>query len=533
MKKFIYRPLILLFALMATAGCFQDKSSLDTNKIDQVTIESPNIPDIIRVDYLQEVNFEVTVRSGSQTNPENFSYKWEINETPGSTEFVELGAGRVLKATLRNSIISVAYTLVFTARDELHGLEYQKVWPLYVSSAFREGIVVASTRDGSTSDISLVMDNSITTAYDRGENVIHNIWKTATDNALPSLVKNITYTMHRPSALLTKNLMTVITADKDIKMYDCQDYSVYKTADMIFPARNSSFDPQAFYTINNQYWGLVSNNKLYMFATNQGITAFLLPVSGTNYVNNAMIIPDNTNGSGPYAFWLNNQDGQIYNVAMTFTTPATGGAYTNSGSFNPSALTGREIIAGDVSMDGVTATMLCKTTQGNYEIYAMTFSFYDDNWNMTPSIPKLKADMPAGLNSILNEAVSVFFNMFDPVMYVATSTKLYAVNFGGGVVNYAEKYSAPAGEQITGAKLFVQGRYRLNRKDFNTTSGPIYEAPLALNTKAVVVATQGSGNSGNIYVIPQSNTATGDLNTASAKKYTGFGKILDFTFQGQ
>ena len=61
----------------------------------------------------------------------------------------------------------------------------------------------------------------------------------------------------------------------------------------------------------------------------------------------------------------------------------------------------------------------------------------------------------------------------------------------------------------------------------------MYEAPLALNTKAVVVATQGSGNSGNIYVIPQSNTATGDLNTASAKKYTGFGKILDFTFQGQ
>ncbi len=152
---------------------------------------------------------------------------------------------------------------------------------------------------------------------------------------------------------------------------------------------------------------------------------------------------------------------------------------------------------------------------------------------MTPSTPKLKVELPVALTAILNSAVSVFFNMFDPIMYVATPTKIYAVNFGGGIVSYSEKYSAPAGETITKAKLFVQGRYRLNRKDYNTTSGPIYEPALALNTKAVVVATSKAALQGDVYVIPFGASGTGDLNAAQAKKYTGFGKILDFTIQGQ
>lgn len=533
MKTKIYSPLIALLALLALQGCFQDKSTLDIHKIDKVTITSPNMPDILRVDYLQEINFEATVTSGSKVNPSEFSYRWEINQTPGHPALIELSKERVLKTTLKNGILSTAYTLLFTARDEEHGIEYQKSWPLFVSSAFREGIVVASTRDGSTSDLSLVMDNNITTAYTKGESIKHDIIKSATDKPLSSLVKSLAYTQHRPSALLTKNIIAVITADKDINMYDCENYSIYKNSSQIFPDKGASFNPQSFFTINNGYWGLVNNNTLYLFANNQGITAFLMPVSGTNYVNNGIVVPDNSNGSGPFALWLNSNDGKIYNVAMTFTTPATGGDYTNAGAFNPAALTGRTMVAGDISMDGNSATMLLKNSSGNYELYAISFSYYDDNWNMIPSTPKLKVELPQGLNTILNQAVSIFFNMFDPVMYVATPSALYAVNFGGGVVNYSQKYTPPAGEEISMAKLYVQGRYRLNRKEFDTSNGPIFDPPLAQNTKAVVVATKGSGNSGNIYFVPQSNTATGDLNTTAAKKYSGFGKILDFTFQGQ
>jgi len=218
---------------------------------------------------------------------------------------------------------------------------------------------------------------------------------------------------------------------------------------------------------------------------------------------------------------------------MTFTTPATGSPYTTQGVFDPQNIPNRTAVAGDVSMDGKTATMLLKdNSTGNYEIYGISFSYYDANYNSIPSSPKLKASVPESLTSIIDNAVSVVFNLFDPMMFVATSDKVYAVNFGGGVVSYQEVYTVASGE-IAKAKLFLQGRYKLYQKDFNQDSGPIFEAPLDLNANALVLAVNQGGNSGTIEIIPQSNTATGSLNIAGTKKYTGFGKILDFTFQGQ
>ncbi|MHC1779070.1 MAG: PKD-like family lipoprotein [Bacteroidales bacterium] len=535
MKKSIFLPIILSVAIIALGGCFTDKSSLDTNKLKDMVIETPSMPTILRVEYLQEVTFDPTVKFGNATNPTtDVKYRWQINQTPGSTDLVEIGTERVLKTTIKNMILSAAYTLIFTAIDEKHGVEYQRAWPLFVSSSFREGIVVADTRDGASSDLSLIMDNDITTSYTAGLNVKYNIWKTTTGSTHPALIKNLTYTLHKPSALLTKNVITAIFENKDIKMYDCQNYSVYKTAEKIFPGISSSFEPQAFYTINNSSWVLVANNKSYVIYNNQGHTSFMLPASGVNYSDNAILAADNSGGSGPYALWFDNNTGKFHAITMTFTTPATSGEYTTQGVFNPNNLPGRRMVATDVSVDGYTPGFLLKnTTTNNYELYTISFAYYDANWNSIPSAPKLRVDLPAELTPILNSAVSVFFAMFDPIMYIATPSKIYAVKFGGGVVSYSEKYTAPAGEQITKAKLFVQGRYRLHRKDFDVLNGPIFEAPLALNTKAVVVSTSKGQYEGFVYVLPYGTPGTGDLNSAQAKKYSGFGKILDFTIQGQ
>jgi len=520
---------------MVTGGCFTDKSGLDTNKINDLVIETPNIASILRVEYLEELNLDPTVKFGNVTNPTtDVSYKWEINQTPGATQLVVLGNERVLKATIKNMILSASYKLIFTARDEKHGIEYKKSWPLYVSSSFREGILIADTKDGASSDFSLIMDNDLTTSYTAGLNIKYNIIKTKTGSSYPGVVKNLNYAIHKQSLILTKNVITTIFENKDINMFDCLDYSVYKTADKIFPALNSSFDPQAFYTINNAQWILIANNKSYVINSIQVSTSFMMPASGVNNIDNAIVVADNSGGSGPYAFWFDNNTGKFHAITMTFTTPATSGEYTTQGAFNPGNLPGRRVVAADVAVDGVTSAFLLKNSATNsYELCTISFAYTDANYNTIPSAPKLKVDFPAELTPILNSAVSVFFAMFDPIMYVATPSKIYAVKFGGGVVSYSEKYSAPAGETITKAKLFVQGRYRLYRKDFDAVNGPIFEAPLALNTKAVVVATSKTAFQGDVYVIPFGASGTGDLNASQAKKYSGFGKILDFTIQGQ
>lgn len=533
MKNIIYNSIVCFFILLLVSSCFQDKSSLDTNKIDEIVIEAPSMPSVLRVEYLEDVTFEPTIKVGDKVNPVGFTYRWEINQTPGYSDMVTLSTDRRLQATITSKILSAAYTLVFTVTDR-YGIEVQKSWPVYVSSAFREGIVVADTKDGVTSDLSLIMDQNVTTSYSKDLTIKRDIWKTATGSSHNSLIKNVTYALHKMSALLAKNMIVTISEDNDINMYDCENYSLYKNAQQIFPAKSATFIPQAFYTVNNTAWLLVANNKIYCINSNGIVTSFMLPVTGTNNVNNAVVIPDNSEGYGPLALWYDNTTGKIHNVTATYSTPAQGGEYTTQGVFNPANLPDRNLVAGDMSIDGRCPTMLMKNnTTGNYELYSISVSYEGVDYSTIPSTPKLKADLPSELSPIINSAVSVFFCMFDPIMYVATSSKIYAINFGGGVVSYSEKYSAPSGEQITRAKLYMQGRYRLDRDEFNTVEGPIYETPLALNTKAVLVATQKNTYEGNIYLIPQASSGNGTLDATQAKKYTGFGKILDFTVQGQ
>ncbi len=534
MKRNIIKSIILFVASSFLTGCYNDKSSLDTVKFDAIEIESQSIPDILRVEYLENLTLEPVVKIGSGVDQSKVSYKWEINVSPGYPDLVEISKEKKLSVVITNKILSAAYTLVFTVRDEGHGIEYQKSWPVYVSSSFREGIVVADTKNGTSSDLNLIMDNEITTSYSKGANIKYGIWKAATGSDNPGLIKSLTYALHKPTSILTKNVITTIFADKDIRMYNCEDYSLYKNALQIFPAKGDSFDPQAFYTINSMYWILVVNNVAYGFGANQGITSFMLPVSGTNYVDNSVIIADNTSGTGPYALWYNNTTGKIYNVTMAFSSPMTGGEYTTQGTFNPGNLPDRRAIAGDISVDGHTPVLLMKNNvTSNYELYAISFAYEDANYTTIPSAPKLKVELPSALTSIINSAVSVYFAMNDPVMYVVTQSKVYSVSFGGGVVSYSERFTAPAGESFTKSKLFVQGRFRLNRKDFNSVEGPIYESALAFNTKAIVLSTQKGEYEGSVLLLPISNTTTGELNQSAMKRYQGFGKIIDFTFQGQ
>jgi len=216
MKRILYNSIAFFLVALLFTGCYTDKSGLDTNKINEIVIEAPDMSSILRVEYLEDITFEPTVKIGNKENPDGVSYRWEINQTPGSTDMVVLGTERILNTTVKNTIVSAAYTLVFTAIDEAHGLEYQKSWPVYVSSSFREGIVVAETKDGSTSDLSLIMDDGITTSYDKGLNIKRNIWETATGSANSQMVKSLTYTLHKPSSILTKNVVTAIFEDKDI-----------------------------------------------------------------------------------------------------------------------------------------------------------------------------------------------------------------------------------------------------------------------------------------------------------------------------
>ncbi|MCI6618470.1 MAG: hypothetical protein MSD82_06420, partial [Prevotella sp.] len=100
-------------------------------------------------------------------------------------------------------------------------------------------------------------------------------------------------------------------------------------------------------------------------------------------------------------------------------------------------------------------------------------------------------------------------------------------NYSVAELRYTTAKFTPAnGEKITKAKLFVQGAYACT-----TTNWPERDE-LAYNYNALVIATQSSTYEGKIIVIPMKQIGTGNLDTAKAKVYSGFGKILDFCATG-
>jgi len=167
---------------------------------------------------------------------------------------------------------------------------------------------------------------------------------------------------------------------------------------------------------------------------------------------------------------------------------------------------------------------------GEYSLYTF-FTKNQDNTLVNPT-PSYLYSVPAAIKDLLDRSVSICFSTVDPIMYVATAREIHAVrlNIDGSLAS-SLKYTAAAGENISILKFYTQGRYNVNSEDFDSDTESLLTLPL--NTKAVMMATQASDSEGYVYLIPQKDPGTGNLDEEKQVKYDGFGKISDITAQGR
>ena len=139
--------------------------------------------------------------------------------------------------------------------------------------------------------------------------------------------------------------------------------------------------------------------------------------------------------------------------------------------------------------------------------------------------------MPSPSKAIA-EAVNFVFSRFDPILYIATRSAIYKVIFTTGSVNFdpAPVFTAPAGEHITLARLYLQGYYAMENYDGSSTLPS--NASLAWSSRAVTVVTSKDDGNDKIHVVPQINFGSGQLDQPNALVFDGFGKILDYTVAG-
>lgn len=103
--------------------------------------------------------------------------------------------------------------------------------------------------------------------------------------------------------------------------------------------------------------------------------------------------------------------------------------------------------------------------------------------------------------------------------------------FTTGSVNFdpAPVFTAPAGEHITLARLYLQGYYAMENYDGSSTLPS--NASLAWSSRAVTVVTSKDDGNDKIHVVPRSLRHR-QLDQPNALVFDGFGKILDFTVAG-
>lgn len=553
-KNHIFSMLLGAASILSLASCYDDDSSLASGKLPDVTITTADDASTYYVSYLDELNITPTVNRGTAGDDEGLTYKWEITELPkdNSTEWIELGTDRDLHAVMNNDVSTQPYYLRYTVTDTKNaGLQYTKLWKVVIQSAFLDGIVVSDTKDGSTSDLNLIMSRNLTTNYgDKADKVTYGIIAKAQGSPFDKLMTSLTYNAQGNLSLTHVNNLWAVTADGDAVLFNTEKYE--QTARLseggILTYRPDGIKALGVFSANGQFIFMNTNKYLYSINSTNASNFGWYDAAGSQYPISNGVVMTATSASvyDQCVMWYDAEHGKF--VYSSGGNPVSyGDDLAANDFFNPSDMPGFTAIAAGQTTDGSTPAFVMKnSTTGNYSIctfvrYEAGEYEYDDDWNIIgtikPEVPasaRMRYDIPETGKALLDQAVSVFFAADQSILYVATPTGIYVLNFAGSsvIVNTTPVFTPAAGETIAKAKLYCQGAYMQDYSAVGNVDEGYVVPELPLNKKAVVVATQSDTYTGKISVVPMAQIGTGKLDASSALTYTGFGKILDFCATG-
>ncbi|KIO47357.1 PKD-like family lipoprotein [Sanguibacteroides justesenii] len=534
MKNIFY--LLVLLLSSGLWSCYDDKSTYDTEKLPEIKIDLENISEVQNVNYLGNLKLDIPITKNGQANHPDLGYLWKIQLGTSSLDYVteELSHERILDVTATMPINAGGYKLLLTVTDSATTLQYFASFTVVVTSEFGEGLVVAHSCDGQTSDLSLVMDENLTKDFTGERKVISDIYASKGE-VFPDKIKNMMYTVSGSTYGNYRNILWV-AGEKGVYRIDVEDYS-YTDTKSIVPMADASFEADAFYP-SIQATLMVANHQVYQH-NRQNDNMFVKPEKVTNvlglesnHVDNAILaaVAGDFAGHRAGAVWYDSQMGCFARFNSLFAAPKcqlfSSSEYNQTFPFDPSNIRGKEAVAGGVmERDGLAMVLRDKTTR-EYEIYI--FKTQNSNYDLVAPTPYALYQVPAGLKSIMDAAVSYTFSSVDPIMYVATETDVYAVRMSLGSLTYESKYTVADGEKITIVQFYQQGRYTMSPSDFDGDVSSL----VPLNAKAVLIATQ-AGEAGKVYLVPQKDLGTGNLDKGKQIAYDGFGIISNIVVQGK
>lgn len=550
MKKSNYIHIIsMLWIVLLCYSCYDDKSTYAVNNIDGVVIDTTGINVNLYIGYQELLTLKPIISVGEDKNPDFLKYEWKLATSTGDIgiEYELLSTEKELNNIISRPISTDFYRLRLIVTDTKNeGLQYLCTWNIHIQSSFIDGLLIADSKDGSSSDLTLIKNNTLTTNYNKEEVIYGSILENANGTPYNGLFSSLTYeVLGYPNMSSHTNQVWAITTDGDAYRYDCQDFSMTGNTEdeSIITYRPNGLKFEKFFCASQVFVAYTSLGfyNLMRVSTNS-FGWYDAVANGTKPNNNIIASHSSSNAVYNHTIWLDKEQAKF----VSYTGLAAFGSakleyYAANSQFDPNAMQNKSAVAAIISEDERIGTFLLKDdASGQYNIYTLSQykeqeGYWNDDWTeyteTAPEIPAIagnKYNIPETGKTLLDKAISVFFAQNSYVLYVATEDGIYAITYGAGEnasVSTIAKYTAASGEKITKAKLYQQGHFT---NDMSMTSGAEPDIqPLPWNNKAIIVATQNANSEGRVYVIPITQTGIGTLDPSKALSYGGFGKILD------
>ena len=554
MKK-ILTCIVLAFAASGLVGCYEDKSTYATDLIPDIVLTDTETT-AIYTGYLEQIDFAPELTQGGKVleDNDNYTYTWELNEVPDENQFQTISTERELHVTVPNGISTTPYLLKLPVKEQENDLEYLFWWDLYIQSAFLDGLVISDTKDGATSDLTLVLNQKLTTNYaGKEEKIFRNILASGSSAAAyPGLLRSLTPMLFGYIYSKPKHYLWATDQNGELVRFNCEDYSVASGGDVLLYASEGQKFYKLFGTGNNN-----SSQTLMIAMSNAGNYCIqCVSTEVFSWPNTAMNASSMKNGicaSRPYsannecvAAWLDEKTNKLIVADPYFAGYLIYHTITGSGAYDADNLGDQQVIAAGMTYTENIPALLLKDNAGTYAIYTITphqaeEGYYTDpdNWEgwvvTSPEIPygpRARIEIPAEGKALLDQATGTAFCTMQAILYVATADGIYAIDFTSGKAVVSDvKFTPDAGEKITSVKLYQQGQYQYSSNMCGDGENQ-YRELLDWTNYAVIVTTQKSDTEGCVYVVPMTQIGTGNLDKAQALKYDGFGKILDVTTTG-
>ena len=517
----------LLFMTIVATSCYDDKSSTDFEVVKPIVIDFGDASTSVNVFQFDTLKISPIIYKNG-VKDENLTYEWKIQ----GDKYPETVLSHKMTFSEPISVVpnSKAYNLILTVTDKTTGIQEFARISVSVQASLGTGLFVADTRDGQTSDISLIMSMNFSTRNftDKDTRIFRNVYSSVNQHLLDGVVTGMSSLIRSGDC----RTLTFVTADDVYRVDPYELVDKEKNNDIfVFPIDESEFVPKGILLWNYKGLELLNlDGHVYRRTTNWGNLTYdfyLLPpdFDERDYYVTMMGVCGSYYNELPYVFDKKNQRiltvSSWYDSFQQFPKQSSGAAFdvNNIGAYDA-------IWMGE----GENSQLLTvfKAEQGNERwLGMMKYDPYGSNEKV--GVRKFDLSHCPGIS----EAVGFASSPVSPDFYYATKDQIYTFSLGNAGEVVAESRYAVDKERdgdITSMRLWREEYSRMNVSKSSSSTGVSTQS--AQNRLLVITTYKESTGEGKVITIPITQLRSGTLepNRDVHGRYEGFGRITSVTY---